>query len=271
MTFGLPSASPPIQLPMRRKLAGRKPRADSQRAYKSGQDRQKYVGQIGKSVFNLVGDVKPLAPQRPRLPQEGDVPPDCGFHIVAFRGLGHSGIAQSHQPGDAAPMVDHALAPHLGRVGGEHRCNKRRVQEVRNRTLADAFGPELCQCIRQGGAGIGGHALPVLRQIGEEREEHEAANEGQSVVERERFQPAHQILLPGKTPMPVDRRGAYGFDAIEQDVAVMHPDGVAEQPSKISDVGILLDRPHVHRRVHAGLAPVRSGAGRPCSEFGSHS
>ena len=113
--------------------------------------------------------------------------------------------------------------------------------------------------------------MPVLREIGEQGEEHEAANEGQSVVERERFQAADQILLPGKTPMPVDRRGAYGFDAIEQDVAVMHPDGVAEQLSEISDVGILLDRLYIHRRVHAGLAPVRSGAGRPWSEFGSRS
>ena len=67
-----------------------------------------------------------------------------------------------------------------------------RVQELGNRVVADALGPQPCISIRQRGAGIGGHASPVLRQIGEEGEKHEAANESQSVVERECFQAARR-------------------------------------------------------------------------------
>ena len=51
----------------------------------------------------------------------------------------------------------------------------------------------------------------------------------------------------------------------------MLSNGVAEQLSKIRDVGILLDRRNFHQRIHAGLLLSEACAGRPCSEFGSHS
>ena len=38
-------------------------------------------------------------------------------------------IAQRHQCGDAVAVVDHALAPHLRRVGGEHGGDQRSFEQ----------------------------------------------------------------------------------------------------------------------------------------------
>lgn len=174
-------------------------------------------------------------------------------------------------------MVDHALAPHLGGVGGEDRHNERVVEQVSDGAFADAVRLQLRGRVRHRGAGIRGDALPVLCEVGEERKEHEAADEGEGVVQCERFQLLDDLALFRQTTMLVDRCGSYRLDPIEARGSVVAPDDVPKQLSQIPDVRVLLDRLIIHWSIHAAAllstAPnscllKRSGHSRPLSLLG---
>ena len=88
---------------------------------KFGYDGQEDVAQIGQRIVDLVGDEQLLHAQRPRLPQQHDLAPDRILDDIALGRFVHPGVAQQHQLGDAILVIEHRLAPHLGRVRGQHR------------------------------------------------------------------------------------------------------------------------------------------------------
>ena len=151
-------------------------------AIKRGQRRQEDVAEIGQDIVDLVLHEQLLAAQRARLPQQRDLAEDRLVQIFAVIRLGPPGILELHQVGDAILVIDHALAPHLGRVGGQHRHDQAVRQQFQHRILADAMRFELGHRRRDIGTRFRRHALPILGQIGEHREQHEAAGEVERVV-----------------------------------------------------------------------------------------
>ncbi len=87
--------------------------------------RQEHVAEIGQRIVDLVGDEQFFHAQRPRLPQQHDLPPDRILDDIALGRLVGAAVAQQHQFGDAVLVVEHRLAPHLGRVRGQHRRDQR--------------------------------------------------------------------------------------------------------------------------------------------------
>ena len=200
------------------------------------------------------------------------MPPDCGLHIVAFRGLGHSGIAQSHQLGDAAPMVDHALAPHFGRVGGEHRYDQRPVQQVGNRLVRRSLGREPCK--RSASVAPGSAATPCrssarLASIEKSMKPRTKANVSSRLSARGR-----DDRLPGRRRDTGRPRPSVYIRSARTRPRRHVADHVAEQPAEIANVGILLGRPclFIGRFTSTLFFLSAASAGRPCfPESGSHS
>ena len=261
MTNGLPSRSPPIQLPGLRKLGTRPPQRPIPALVERGQRRHEHVAQIGQRGVDLVGHHQPLAAQHPGLPEERDLPDDRILDPVAVGRLVIAGIAQQHQRGDAVTVIDHALAPYLGRVGGKHRRDQRVLQQ---REHGGAVDPLLAQPgDRSGevGARLGGKPLSILGEVGEHREQHEAAHEIDRRIEVEPFDPQHRRPCPLRSgvvgAMVLDRRLADRLDRREQIVATTGADHVAEQRSEVTDVVVVGDRGGVG---HAGT--LRRSTGR---------
>jgi hypothetical protein len=182
---------------------------------------------------------------------------DGQLHGIAVLGLGRAGVAQPHQLGDAVAMIDDGLAPDLGRMGGEHGHDQRLVEKGGDLLLGDAARGEAAERLGEGRAGLGRDALPVLGEVGEQREQHEAAHEGERVVEAERVEAGIDRVRRDHAAMPVDRGRSDIFDPAEQCVAAISADDVAEQLAEEPYVRILLDRGLLHRR--RGLPPA-SGA-----------
>jgi hypothetical protein len=157
-------------------------------------------------------------------------------------------------------MVDHALASHLGRVGGEHGGDQRAVEQFERLAARNAFLFEPVERRRHVGTGFGGDPLPVLGEVGEHREQHEAADEGEGVVEAERVEPRIDRIGIDDAARAVDRIGSDIFDPPEQLLAAIGPDHVAEQAAEEADVGILGDG----RGAGHGRMLRRTQAARQC-------
>ena len=206
-----------------------------------GQHRQEAVAQVGERGLDLVGDIEPLAPERARLPQQGDLAQDGVVDAIAVVGLLAPLVLQRHQLGDAVPVIDHALAPDLGRMRGEHGSDEALRQQIERDLFGDALLGERLDRRGDIRAALGRDALPILRQIGEHREQHEAAHEGERVVEPQRVEPGIDAVRLRDAAMPIDRGGADIFDPPEQLVAPISADHVAEQAAEEADVGVLRD------------------------------
>ena len=91
-------------------------------------------------------------------------------------------------------------------------------------------------------AGLVRRRLPILGKVGEHRKQHEAADEREGIVEAERIQPAIDGGRAGDAAVAIDRGRANVFDALEQRIAAVCANDVAQQPAEIADVRILRDR-----------------------------
>jgi hypothetical protein len=134
-------------------------------------------------------------------------------------------------------MVDHALAPHLGRVGGQHGHNAGVRQHLGHLRLVERR--HYARNIR---AVFARNPLPVLSQIGEQREQHEPAHEVQCIVEIQRTQPAINLMRALDATMPVDRGRTDIFDPPKQRLAAQFADHIAENTPEETDIGVLRDR-----------------------------
>ena len=115
------------------------------------------------------------------------------------------------------------------------------LEQLQRLRAVDALLGEPIERLRHVGAGLGGRSLPVLGEVGEHREQHEAAHEGERVVEGERVEPGVDRIRTGDAARAVDRDRADIFDAAEQRVAAIGADHVPQQLAEEADVGILRD------------------------------
>jgi hypothetical protein len=203
---------------------------------------KEYVAQIGQSGVDLVGDIEPLAAQRPGLPKERDTGEYRLLDQLAVGGFGAAGVPLAHQLGDAVPVIDHALAPHFGGMGGQHRHDQRALEKGGDGVVLYAVRAQRGERLGEAGARLLRSALAVFGEIGEHREQHEAADEGEGVVEAERTQA--EVAAPRiEPPVAVDGSGADRLDAVEQLLPAVAADHVAEQRAEKMNVGVLADRP----------------------------
>ncbi len=125
----------------------------------------------------------------------------------------------------------------------EHRHDERVIQQLRDLVGADA-------ALAEAGEGVGDifarfvqATLPVFGQIGEHREQHEGAHECERVVGVQRFEPATGGGGVGDAAIPIHGARADALDLLEQPVAAVSADDIAQQFAEITDVGVLGDRP----------------------------
>ena len=83
-------------------------------------------------------------------------------------------------------------------------------------------------------------ALSIFSQIGQHREQHETAHEGQRVIEAQRLQRFFHVAA-GNAAMPVHRSCTDGFDAVEQRLPAIGADHITQQPAQVANVGVLRD------------------------------
>ena len=139
-------------------------------------------------------------------------------------------------------MIDHALALHLGRVGGEHGHDERPGKRLRDHLARDAALLQRLDRARKVRAALERAALPVLGQVREHREEHEAADEAQRLVEAERVEPGVDRFRVRDAAMPVHRGRADIFGPPEQRLAPEGADYIPQQLAKEANVRVLRDR-----------------------------
>ena len=83
-----------------------------------------------------------------------------------------------------------------------------------DRVLVDALARQPVERLGDGRAGLGRDALPVLGEVGEHGEQHEAAHEGERVVEAQRVEARIDRVRRDDAAMPVDRGRADIFDPL---------------------------------------------------------
>ena len=130
-------------------------------------------------------------------------------------------------------MIEHALAHHLGGMRGEHRHDQRGVQQGSGSRAV----PTPSEASRFNASATSSPAwrsarLSILGKVREHGEQHEPADEGQGLVQAERLEPAIDRGGPRDPAEAIDRRGPDVLDALEQRVAAVGADDVAEQLSE---------------------------------------
>jgi hypothetical protein len=202
---------------------------------------QEDVAQVAERGFHLVGDVQALAAQHAGLPQQRDLPRDRVVDPVAVGRLVRTGILQPHQVRDTVAMIDHALAAHLGRVRGEHGRDERMAEQLQHHVAADPLSLQPSQRGRHVRALFGGDPLAILGQIGEHRKEHEAAHEIERLVERQAGEQHLDRIAVAAVAMPFHRGPADRLRRLEQRLAAVSADHLAQLCAEEADVGVVGD------------------------------
>src|SRR5579872_3109442 len=107
--------------------------------------------------------------------------------------------------------------------------------------------------------------LPVLSEIRQHREQHEAADEGHSLIQRQTGESCAEAPGVGNTPIAVNGGGTDGFDALKQGITAVAADHITQDLAEKADIGVLGQR--YRRSAHRPIL-IRPGAtGLPeCSE-----
>ena len=182
-------------------------------------------------------------PQRAGQPKQRNLTSDRPFDGFTVGALSGVGISDPHQLGDAVAVVDHALATNFRRMSRQYRHDQRFIQEIADPRLVYALSSQGLNCLGKGRASPDFPALPVFRQIGEHREEHEATNEVDHLMLVERTEARVDAIGGEVAAMPADRRRSDIFDASVQLVAAQIANDIAQNPAQETDVRVLLDDP----------------------------
>ena len=149
---------------------------------------------VAQGLVDLVGDAQLRHAQHGRLPQRehehAQVVVELGAVGRARRRVGAGG----EHPGDLADDVEHGLAAHLGRVGGDDRHDEQVGDEGADAVGIDARGDEVVERrldaadLRARPVGAVEAPAPlvvhVLGRVGEQRQPAERPDEVQLVVDR---------------------------------------------------------------------------------------
>ena len=213
-----------------------------------GQFGEEGAGEIADAVFNLVDDLEADRAQHAGLPQSEDRAVEAG---VVFRLLLRGellAVPLVEQALDFPLVLQHALALHLGGVGGEDRRDEGVGEKVGHRLGIDPGFGEALQGVVQAafpGRGVGqvvGAAPPdvvlVLGDVGEVGEEAEGAHHHVGAFARQRAQPGLHLVARRRIAVAMEAQGEAAdlLDAGEQVLALLLAHGVAEQAPEQADV-----------------------------------
>jgi hypothetical protein len=210
---------------------------------------------VGERVLDLVVDGQLRGPQHARLPQRRDGRAQL---LVQFRvPLGRRGGARFDQRRDRSLGIEDALAPHLGRMRGQHRHQAGIREERGEPAAAGAARVQRRYCVRQRSRPVGPvgrlspHQMSVLGDVGQMREITERANDRDGVVARQPAQQGVEALRRCRILVaPKAQRGlAYFLDRLVQRVALVRAQHLAEQLAQQADVvpQRLIDAGDAHR------------------------
>jgi hypothetical protein len=150
-----------------------------------------------------VGHVETFAAQRSRLPQQSNVPQDRALDRLTFRRFIEPKVAQLHELGNGVAVVDHALAHDLGGMRRQYRHDQRTLEHRRNLIRRDALRLQTLERSPYIGVRLLQPRLPILREIRQHREQHEAANECERVIQRQGVETRVDRVRIGKSAMPI--------------------------------------------------------------------
>ena len=166
--------------------------------------------------------------QRPCLPEQRDLPYDRIIKRIAFGSFVCAFVLHQKQFGDPRAVVDDALAPHFGRVSGQDRCDQGIVEERQHRFLVHAFTGQFFDSFGNAGAFFRFHALTIFGQVGEQREQHEAAHKSGCFVKRQRIKSRINRIAIGQPAMPVHAGRADIFCPAIQFFTAIRADHIAQ-------------------------------------------
>ena len=85
---------------------------------------------MGDRVGGQQGRHSPVGVEAvPRGERVAVIPAAPGHQPVFLASADAAPVLQRHQGGDAVAMIDHAFAPHLGWVGGQHGGDQRLIEQ----------------------------------------------------------------------------------------------------------------------------------------------
>ncbi|OIQ74535.1 hypothetical protein GALL_438130 [mine drainage metagenome] len=214
---------------------------------KTGKLRKERGLVIRQGIFHLVGDAQPHEAQQPRLPELHH----AGAHRLLDVGAPDrkpGGIALGQQAGERALRVEHALALHLGGMGGEDRGDQRLAEKlhqllavhagIAQRFEGGAHAVARWRCTAFSvGLGTAQH-VPVFGDIGQDGKVAEGADHAHRLVAGQ----AAEKLVEGATVFRVaiavefHRQLPHGFDNVEHLLSFLFAQHVAQQPAEQADV-----------------------------------
>ena len=209
-----------------------------------GRDVQEDAVQEGDHRLDLVLHHQPLGPHQTRGPQNDDLAAQRLGDRAGRAGRARL-VAGVQQVADGGDAVDHALAAHLGRVGGQDRRHQGLTQQVGHRRLVHALiGQTLQGAFRRIGAGArlglvarAAAAGPVLGDVGQKREQGEAVRQPCRLIHRHG---GEQLLQPlgrmGRRVAVIGDGGlTHGLDMLIQRLAALFSDHFAQNAPQQTD------------------------------------
>ncbi len=200
-------------------------------------------------VVDLVGHVQAHRAQHARLPQGANLALQLDLVLGPVRGT-QAAFAALQALGYGQFAVEDALAPHLGGVGGQHRGQHRLTEEGGG--VGGGHGAALAEL----GEGVLADALParlmVVGDIGQLGKDGETADQQARLVQGQGFQQAIQLRVLLAHAVGVDRAAADGLDQVENLLAFLLADHVAQQATQ-----------QAHATASIGDGGMRLGHGAP--------
>ncbi len=215
-------------------------------------DRRDDVEQAGRVVaqrlVDLVDDTQPREPHLGGLPQRQHGQFEAAIDGGTVRMLVGEPGAVGEQAGNVGEHVEDGLAPHLGRMGGDHRGDDELVDQPAHRVAVEAGALEVVEGgdeaaeLRSRAVFVVEAAAPlvmdVLGGVGEERQPAERPDQVQLLVDRPlRQRRGQRVERAAPVTAGIDGAPPHGFDEVEHLVTGLVADDVAEDAPEQPDVG----------------------------------
>ena len=250
VTNGLPSRSPPIHEPIRstgcRTSWPVRPASRQlvlERLLERGHLLEQRQLVVAERIVDLVAHAQARQSQHGGLPEREHLTAQRPLPLGALDVVHEGAVGAREEPRDLPLRVEHRLAPHLGRMRGEHGADEQVAQERRDRVGVQTGGVEALdgEAQRPGTLGCAGAAplallMDVLRDVGQEREQRRGADHAERVVVGEAVEMRGQLRRLRARPTRVDGELARAFDQLEGARSGLLADDVAEDAAEEADV-----------------------------------
>ena len=196
----------------------------------------------------LVDGRRPVAAQFVRLPERVDLTRQIRFQVLALRQREVVAVPARQAVGDAAELLEQRAAQHLGGMRGEDQLHLLPGDRLMQLVGRDAVRQQRRERVLERGAlrrrlrialvlAAPADAVVLLGDVGQVQEVRERAGDRQRLVQRH---PAEEVRegaeRGGITRPPLLRQGAHALHALEDAIARLLADRVAQQAAQVADV-----------------------------------